>query len=211
MTTGARCVRSSDGRRALAAAPGRIRVITRARLCRMTYGRPSKVGGAVPLGAAAALLCCSAAATASAGGAQCTIIEGWDLTGNDLLGRSGKPLPQPCPGGPGDCCEMCATKPEEQEPKGKCGAWSFNHGSKTCWMKTQNSTNPTHNGDTSGILADPLAEPWPNACTSSSPPGISQTRCPASQTCCKSLFSASALGCCPWPNAVCCANGLTCW
>ena len=73
---GARCVRSSDGRRALAAAPGRIRVITRARSCRMTYGRPSKVGGAVPLGAAAALLCCSAAATASAGGAQCTIIEG---------------------------------------------------------------------------------------------------------------------------------------
>ena len=29
-----------------------------------------------------------------------------DFTGNDLLGPSGKPLPQPCPGGPSACCDM---------------------------------------------------------------------------------------------------------
>ena len=125
-----------------------------------------------------------------------------------------QPAPQPCPGGPGDCCDMCASKPEAKEPKGKCGAWSFNHGSKTCWMKTKNSTHPNHNGDTSGILVggggggDPLAAPWPHACSKS--PGTNQTRCPATQTCCASTFSASGLGCCPWADAVCCPNSLTC-
>ena len=82
---------------------------------------------------------------------QCEIIDGWDLTGNDLL-LNGKPAPQPCPGGPGDCCTMCAEKPEDKVPLGKCGAWSFNHGTKTCWMKYRNSSHPNHNGDTSGIV-----------------------------------------------------------
>jgi hypothetical protein len=152
---------------------------------------------------------CSTEAASTSSAAHCTIIDGWDLTGNDLLGPNGKPAPQPCEGGPGDCCDMCATKPEDQEPKGKCGAWSYNHASKTCWMKTKNSTHPNNNGDTSGIIVDPLAAPWHHACAGSA--GINQTRCPALQTCCKSLFSQSEMGCCPWPDAVCCTNGLTCW
>eukprot|EP00040_Diaphanoeca_grandis_P005963 m.35340 g.35340 ORF g.35340 m.35340 type:complete len:376 (-) comp17117_c0_seq1:56-1183(-) len=49
---------------------------------------------------------------------------------------------------------------------------------------------------------------WPNACVSQ--PGYNQTRCPASATCCASEFSASHQGCCPWPDAVCCPNKLTC-
>jgi hypothetical protein len=82
---------------------------------------------------------------------QCEIIEGWDLTGNDLL-HKGKPAPQPCPGGPGDCCTMCAGKPESKVPFGMCRAWSFNHRTKTCWMKSSNSSHPNHNGDTSGVI-----------------------------------------------------------
>ena len=31
---------------------------------------------------------------------------------------------------------------------------SFNHGSKTCWMKARNSSNPSHNGDTSGLVTN---------------------------------------------------------
>ena len=35
-------------------------------------------------------------------------------------------------------------------------------------------------------------------------------RCPVYATCCGSKFSASRFGCCPWKNAVCCKNSLTC-
>eukprot|EP01050_Picozoa_sp_SAG11_P044642 SAG11_NODE_21822_length_418_cov_0.630094_2_plen_87_part_01 len=40
----------------------------------------------------------------------CSVTEGYDFTGNDLLGPDGKPAPQHCPDGPGACCSMCARK-----------------------------------------------------------------------------------------------------
>eukprot|EP00729_Bicosta_minor_P001691 gene1691-34605_t len=53
--------------------------------------------------------------------------------------------------------------------------------------------------------------PWPNVCATTPTAGYAaETRCPLDATCCKSQFSASGEGCCPWPNAVCCKNSLTC-
>ena len=97
------------------------------------------------------LLLLAACVAAPGGRNRCAVIEGWDLTGNDLLGADGKPSPQPV-ADPGACCDLCASKPVAQRPQGKCGAWSFNHGTKTCWMKTKNSTHPNHNEDTSGVI-----------------------------------------------------------
>ena len=57
-------------------------------------------------------------------GAQCALTEGYDFNGNDLLGPSGKPQPQPV-ADPAACCELCATKPTQQQPRGNCSAWSF--------------------------------------------------------------------------------------
>ncbi len=48
-----------------------------------------------------------------------------------------------------------------------------------------------------------LDEPWPHACAGTEGE-IDQTRCPEGQTCCKSQFSQSKAGCCPWDDAVCC-------
>lgn len=58
------------------------------------------------------------------------------------------------------------------------------------------------------VAALAAAAPWPNQCTSTV--GYNQTRCPSDATCCSSKFSASKQGCCPWANAVCCKNSLTC-
>ena len=76
-----------------------------------------------------------AAQAASGSAAQCALILGHDLYGNDLLGPAGKPLPLPV-SGPAECCDKCSTKAVGAEPKGRCAAWSYNHGTSTCWMKT---------------------------------------------------------------------------
>ena len=60
-----------------------------------------------------------------------------------------------------------------------------------------------------------LAGPWPNGTTfpescDATRTGWSQTRCEAGHTCCASQFSGSGVGCCPFEDAVCCANKLTC-
>lgn len=103
------------------------------------------------------------AATAMGVDTKCSLTDGYDFNGNDLLGPNGKPAPQPV-ANPAACCDLCASKPESQTPKGNCSAWSFNHGSKTCWMKTSpkvpclhpaagcSGTRPVHNGDTSGVV-----------------------------------------------------------
>ena len=78
-----------------------------------------------------------------------------DLMGNDLLAsNTSKPLPQPCPS-PEACCAMCSAHDPASEPKGRCGAWSWNLQSKTCWMKTKMSDNPRTCTDTSGVLSNP--------------------------------------------------------
>ena len=107
----------------------------------------------------AALLCSALLLLCAAGSPQpqCTMVQGYDLYGHDLLGPDGKPAPQPCPGGPAACCAMCSAKDPAEEPKGTCGAWSFNHGTSTCWMKTQKGSHLVPNGDTSGYL--PLMPP----------------------------------------------------
>ena len=93
-----------------------------------------------------------AGSEAPAAGAQCILIPHTDLMGNDLLSsNTSKPLPQPCDS-PAACCDMCTNKRETTEPKGTCHAWSFNHGSKTCWMKSKTSANPRNCSDTSGVL-----------------------------------------------------------
>ena len=103
------------------------------------------------------------------GAAQCSLILGHDLYGNDLLGPDKKPAPQNV-SGPAACCDLCSTKPESTVPQGKCRAWSYNHGTSTCWMKTghgsQVGCHPNQlcpNGDTSGVVlsstpADPAAD-----------------------------------------------------
>ena len=40
--------------------------------------------------------------------------------------------------------------------------------------------------------------------------GQAATSCPSASQCCKSEFSGSLMGCCPWKDAVCCKNSLTC-
>lgn len=101
--------------------------------------------------------------------AQCSLILGHDLYGNDLLGPDKKPAPQNV-SGPAECCDLCSTKPEHTIPQGKCKAWSYNHGTSTCWMKTGHGSKigcvPNElcpNGDTSGVVlsatpADPAAD-----------------------------------------------------
>eukprot|EP00947_MAST-08B_sp_MAST-8B-sp1_P001692 g1692.t1 len=92
-------------------------------------------------------------ATAAATAPQCTVTPNTDFWGNDLLdSTTGKPSPQPCPGGPSDCCAMCSDKKEDSEPKGSCGAWSWNFQSKTCWMKTEAGRDPRNSTDTSGVV-----------------------------------------------------------
>ena len=59
----------------------------------------------------------------------------------------------------GACCARCANKKPDTEPKGNCSAWSFNHPSKTCWMKTSKGTKPNHNGDTSGVVTGAARPP----------------------------------------------------
>jgi hypothetical protein len=94
--------------------------------------------------------------------AQCILVPHTDLMGNDLLSsNTSKPLPQPCPGGPSACCDMCSAHDPESEPKGKCGAWSWNLQSKTCWMKTKMSSQPRKCTDTSGVLRPPPPKPLP--------------------------------------------------
>ena len=49
---------------------------------------------------------------------------------------------------------------------------------------------------------------WPLQCNPNAP-GYSYwnySNCPSSATCCTSPFSASGVGCCPYPNAVCCPD-----
>jgi len=53
------------------------------------------------------------------------------------------------------------------------------------------------------------ADVWPHLCANGTG-GNPDARCPADATCCKSTFSQDLLGCCPFPSAVCCSNGLTC-
>ena len=60
-----------------------------------------------------------------------------------------------------------------------------------------------------------FAGPWPAgtsfpAACDATRSGWSQTRCEAGHTCCASQYSGSNLGCCPFADAVCCANKLTC-
>ena len=66
----------------------------------------------------------------------------------------------------------------------------------------------------SALLLPKAAPPasWPHTCPGHGTPAsaYNQTKCPSSATCCRSTFSASGQGCCPWPNAVCCKNSLTC-
>ena len=47
---------------------------------------------------------------------------------------------------------QCASKPVGSVPKGKCSAWSWNPGAKTCWMKTSRGSKPNPNGDISGVV-----------------------------------------------------------
>lgn len=57
-----------------------------------------------------------------------------------------------------------------------------------------------------GHVASVLNATWPQLCTASEP----ESRCPDGATCCAALFSGSGQGCCPWVDAVCCANKITC-
>ena len=114
-----------------------------------TLGRP-------PHGVAAAVSAAAPApGAAAAAAAQCVLVPRTDLMGNDLLAsNTSSPLPQPCPS-PEACCAMCAAHDPASEPKGRCGAWSWNLQSKTCWMKTKMSDNPRTCTDTSGVLSNP--------------------------------------------------------
>eukprot|EP00041_Stephanoeca_diplocostata_P003636 m.36412 g.36412 ORF g.36412 m.36412 type:complete len:283 (-) comp14491_c0_seq2:282-1130(-) len=57
------------------------------------------------------------------------------------------------------------------------------------------------------VLCTVGADLWPQLCSNASTPA---SRCPDGSTCCHSTFSQSTWGCCPWPGAQCCSNGLTC-
>jgi hypothetical protein len=75
-----------------------------------------------------------------------------DLTGNDLVGSNGHPLPQPCTT-PALCCDMCTNHNPAAEPLGQCRAWSWSNASKTCWMKSGMSKNPYRaSTDVSGVV-----------------------------------------------------------
>ncbi len=83
----------------------------------------------------------------------CTFIpRHMDLDGNDLLGPNGRPEPAPCDT-PQECCSMCAAKDPKKQPLGTCRAFSWNNHSKTCWMKSANSTHPDlGSSDVSGTV-----------------------------------------------------------
>lgn len=71
-----------------------------------------------------------------------TFIEGFDLIGHDIL-TNGHPTPIPVTS-PAACCVLCATKRADAVLNHlplnlTCNAYSFNHGSKTCWMKWSGS------------------------------------------------------------------------
>ncbi len=148
------------------------------------------------LGRLTHLLFASACVNTACYAAQCNLILGYDLYGNDLLGPDGKPAPQNV-SGPAACCNLCSTKAQGTTPKGVCkgdtflrqipnsfpthlhsrlpthftcsawefvAAWSYNHGTSTCWMKTGHGNSigcaPNElcpNGDTSGVVLS--AEP----------------------------------------------------
>ena len=65
------------------------------------------------------LACASSCAITACCAAQCSLILGYDLYGNDLLGPDGKPAPQNV-SGPAACCDLCSTKPQGTIPKGVC-------------------------------------------------------------------------------------------
>jgi hypothetical protein len=90
---------------------------------------------------------------------------------------------------------MCAKKPYYEEPIGLCSAWSWNKGSKTCWMKTRNSTHPSHNGDTSGVVTSRGSRSINTSCGAL--PRAERIACP-DVTSGGSLNAAqcAALGCC---------------
>lgn len=58
-------------------------------------------------------------------------------------------------------------------------------------------------------VREEMDEPFPHVCDTTRS-GWNQTRCAANHTCCGSKYSGSLMGCCPYPNAVCCSNKLTC-
>lgn len=51
--------------------------------------------------------------------------------------------------------------------------------------------------------------PWPTVCDAVAT-GWNQTRCQPGHTCCASQYSGSLVGCCPFAEATCCSNRLTC-
>ena len=91
---------------------------------------------------------------------------------------------------------MCARKPYYEVPIGMCSAWSFNHGSKTCWMKTGNSTHPNHNGDTSGVVTSRGATSINASC--SAVPVHERIACPdvVASSGAAGATECAALGCC---------------
>eukprot|EP00937_MAST-01D_sp_MAST-1D-sp2_P007190 g7190.t1 len=94
----------------------------------------------------------AAAVGVGVGGAPtCNVTDGVDFVGDDLLDAAGKCAPQPCPSAAA-CCAMCAAKDPASEPLGACAAWSFNSGSRTCWMKSGTGKVTPRATDTSGVV-----------------------------------------------------------
>ncbi len=80
---------------------------------------------------------------------SCTLTEGKNFNGADLT-CAGQLCPQPTPN-PGACCELCGSKPSDEEPKGTCSAWTWLAGQ--CYLKTGHGALKTQAGCTSGTVA----------------------------------------------------------
>ena len=84
--------------------------------------------------------------------ATCTLSDGVDFVGCDLVGADGKVKPQPCDTAAA-CCDLCSTKVPAHEPYGKCTAWSFNSGLSMCFLKNCTGKITVRASDTSGMLS----------------------------------------------------------
>ena len=82
---------------------------------------------------------------------QCTLTEGRNLQGGDLLCKgTGSACPLPAKAA-ADCCELCGSKPAYAEPKGVCSAWTWSAGK--CYLKGSTSGNVAGRGMVSGVVS----------------------------------------------------------
>jgi hypothetical protein len=137
---------------------------------------------------------CGSAPPAPPSHASCKVFPSTDFAGHDLTDFDANT--------PSECCSICSRTPG-------CGFYTFVP-PVTCSLKT--SKAGMRPSPKSGAAAYTSGCRTPNCSAVPLPPAPppSQPQVCATGTVCGAKFSGNGKGCCPYENAVCCNNSMTC-